>query len=106
LAPSPSELNNAVTELFHEDAPDMTEADYAEHGVAHLRYGFDDGPMYVLEVSRTGKATLEEWADQDFEQELRPARTISVTAQQAVDLWRLLTDGKIDAVRAAFGAAA
>ena len=32
----------------------MTEANHEEHGTAFLRYGFDDGPMYVLEVARWG----------------------------------------------------
>src|SRR5262249_45055584 len=48
----------------------MTAADYAEHGAASLRYGFDDGPMYVIEVDRLGRVRFEEWADQDYENEL------------------------------------
>ena len=105
-SPSRLELSNAVTELFYEKIPGMTEADYIEHGNAHLRYGFDDGPMYVVEISRIGRATLEEWADQDYENELCPSKTIPVTAQQALDLWLLLADGKIDQVRTAFHTAA
>ena len=101
-APSRQQLGDAVTELFDETLPGMTQADYEEHGAAHLRYGFDEGPMYVVEISRTGEATLEEWADQDYEQELSPAKTISVTAQQALDLWLLLAAGEIERVRAVF----
>ncbi|MFC0682909.1 hypothetical protein ACFFGH_34205 [Lysobacter korlensis] len=105
-APSESELGDAVMELFNENLPGITDADYAEHGAAHLRYGFDEGPMFVVEVARTGEATLEEWSDQDYEEKICPSKTISVTAQQALDLWLLLAAGRIDEVRAAFRGAA
>jgi hypothetical protein len=64
-APTNADLARAIEELYVEDLPGMTEAHYEEHGAAWIRHGFDDGPMYVLEVTRTGIVRFEEWADQD-----------------------------------------
>jgi len=98
--PSVAILAEAVAELYHEELPGMTQGDYAEHGAASLRYGYDDGPMYVIEVSRLGEVTLEEWADQDHEQELAPPRRLrKVPEHQALRLWSWLADGQIDRVR-------
>ena len=47
--------------------------------------GYDDGPMCVLEINRLREVRLEEWADQDFEQELAPPRTMyDVSEDRAV----------------------
>jgi hypothetical protein len=64
-SPSTGDLAKAVSELFDESIPAMTESDYREHGAASLRYGFDAGPMFTVEITRSGSATLEQWADQD-----------------------------------------
>lgn len=56
--PSAEELSRAVSEVYHEDIPGMTEDDYAEHPSAGLRCGFDDGPMYVLDIYEMGTQTL------------------------------------------------
>jgi hypothetical protein len=99
-SPSAAQLAEAVAELYQEALPGMTEGDYAEHGAASLRYGYDDGPMYVLEVSRLGDVRLEEWADQDFEQELAPPRTMhEVPEEQALQLWSWLAEGQTNRVR-------
>ena len=98
--PTAEELAIAIEELYVEDLLGSTEADYEEHGAASLRYGFDDGPMYVLEVSRGGAVTLEEWADQDYQAALSPPRSIeSVPPGRAMELWRWLAEGAIDKVR-------
>lgn len=98
--PTHSELAHAITELYHETPVGMTEADYAEHGAAFLRYGFDDGPMIVLEISRLQECRLEEWADQDFEQQLAPHRVMRKLPEvQALQLWDWLARGQIDLIR-------
>ncbi|WP_197442409.1 hypothetical protein [Lignipirellula cremea] len=95
-----AQLAEAVAELYHEILPGMTENDYAEHGAASLCHGFDDGPMYVLEVDRLREVTWEEWGDQDYEQELAPPRRMrEVTEDQALRLWSWLAEGQIDRVR-------
>ena len=98
--PTVAQLADAVAELYHETLPGMTEGDYAEHGAASLRYGYDEGPMYLLEVNRRRDVRLEEWFDQDFEQELAPPRTLhDVSEDQALRLLSLLAEGLIDRVR-------
>lgn len=101
-SPDDADLTKAVNELFVESLPGMTEADYSEHGAAHLRLGYDDGPMYVIEISRLGKATWEEWADQDYENEVCPPRSLQVTEQKALTLWKMLKEKRIEDVRKAF----
>src|SRR5262249_31700824 len=51
-SPTATQLAEAVAELYQETLPGMSEGDYAEHGDASLRYGWDDGPMFVLAVNR------------------------------------------------------
>ena len=98
--PSNENLANAIRELFVEDLPGMIEDDYAEHGAASLRYGWDEGPMFVVRVDRRGTVTFEEWADQDYEHELAPPRTLRVRFQgEALQLWALLASGDVNDVR-------
>ena len=99
-APTAAQLAQAIGELYDERLPGMTERDYEEHGTAWLRCGYDDGPMFVLEVNRLREVTLEEWADQDYEQELAPLRRMrEVSQEQALRLWSWLAQGEIDRVR-------
>jgi len=78
----------------------MTEADYEEHGAAQLRHGFDIGPMYVLEVTRSGTVRYEEWADQDFNTPLSPSKTmLSVSQTRALELLTRLTNGDLEYLR-------
>ena len=100
--PNDSDLAAAANELFDETLPMMTEADYSEHGTAHLRLGYDSGPMYVIEVTRLGEAIFEEWADQDYENEICPPRSLRVTKQEAITLWKMLKENRIEDLRRAF----
>jgi hypothetical protein len=100
-SPSAVQLAEAVAELYHEALPGMTEGDYAEHGEGWLRCGYDEGPMFVLTVNRHHEVRLEEWADQDFEQELTPPRRMQFVAEEhALQLWSWMAHGVIDRVRA------
>ena len=99
-APSHEMLASAIRELYFEDLPTMTEGDYEEHGSASLRVGSDEGPMYVLEVTRSGTVRFEEWADQDFETPRSPPRVmVSVPRAHALQLWASLSDGRVGEVR-------
>lgn len=101
--PTRDEISAAVKELYEENLPGMTAGDYEEHGAGSLRYGYDDGPMYVLEITRHGTARLEEWTDQDYEMELCPMREVKALPQdKAVVLWVHLAAGEIEAVRPHF----
>ena len=106
-SPTMEQIQVAARELFHENIPGISEGDYDEHGAASLRYGFDEGPMYELEITRSGFARWQEWADQDYTQELSPMKELSArTEQQAIELWMALSRGNIELVRAAFEDAA
>lgn len=101
--PTCEEISAAVNELYEENLSGMTERDYEEHGAGSLRYGYDDGPMYVLEITRHGTARLEEWADQDYETELCAMREVkALSKEKAVLLWKQLAAGEIEAVRPFF----
>lgn len=101
--PTRDEISAAVKELYEENLPGMTERDYEGHGAGSLRYGYDEGPMYVLEITRHGTARLEEWADQDYETELCPMREVkALPREKAVLLWEHLAAGEIEAVRSHF----
>lgn len=80
----------------------MTEGDYYEHGAASLRYGYDDGPMYLIEITRSGKASFEQWADQDFMRELSPSVVRTVTEEEALELWLMLSRGQVEHVKKYF----
>lgn len=98
--PTADDLARAIRELYVEDLPGMMEGDYEEHGAASLRYGFDEGPMYLLDVTRGGTVTFEEWADQDYDVPIAPPRVLtSVPSQAALKLWTLLAAGDIEQVR-------
>ena len=99
-SPTATQLAEAVAELYQETLPGMSEGDYAEHGDASLRYGWDDGPMFVLAVNRLHEVTFEEWCDQDFEKELASPRQMrGVPENHALELWFWLAQGEIDHVR-------
>lgn len=101
--PTPDEIAIAVKKLYEENLPGMTEGDYDEHGDASLRFGHDDGPMYVLTPTRHGNARWEEWADQDYEVELCPMKEAGMLSQEkGILLWEQLAAGKIDIVRTHF----
>ena len=98
--PSADDLTTALNEIYQETLDGMTDAYYAEHPNAWLRYGFDDGPMYVLDVYRNGRVIFGQWADQDYETELAPETTIeNVIEERAFQLWTWLTNGDVDRIK-------
>jgi hypothetical protein len=99
--PSVDQLHRALAEVYHESDPSMTEGDYAEHPNAWLRYGSDDGPMYVLNVYRSATVYFSQWSDPDYESELEPeVERVKVSESEARHLWELLASGKIDEIKA------
>ena len=105
-APTREDIAAALEQLNEENLPGMAEAGYEEHGSASLRYGYDEGPMYVLDITRHGTARWEEWADQDFDMVLRPMMEMnSLSREKALLLCEQLAAGDIEAVRACFQSA-
>jgi hypothetical protein len=101
--PSQDELASALREVYHENEPGWPEAMYEEHPNAWLRYGFDEGPRFILDVYRGGRVAFGQWADQDFETELAPEQILrGVDEETAKRLWSLLAAGEIDEIRSFF----
>lgn len=101
--PTLEELRVALDQVYEEKLPSMTLADYEEHPSAFVRYGTDTGPMYVLYVDRSRTATLEQWADQDYGEELAEPLTIeNVSRDQALAMWTTLQSGQVEALLSDF----
>jgi hypothetical protein len=65
-----------------------------------LRFGYDDGLMYELEVSRGGNVKFEEWSDRDREIALDSPKTMSaLTLDQALQLWTWLAQRQVAKIR-------
>jgi hypothetical protein len=80
----------------------MTEGDYAEHPNAFLRYGHDDGPMYVIDFGRKRTATFRKYADQDDLDELCSRTLPQISKGEMLELWTSLAQGRIDQIVAAW----
>ena len=92
--PTDSDFEAALREVFEQYPDDH------EHPDAWLRYGFDDGPMYVLTFFCDRTASFEEWADQDHGSRLAPEREArDVTLAEALALCKQLASGDLEAVR-------
>ncbi|NVM79229.1 hypothetical protein FHW83_005066 [Duganella sp. SG902] len=69
-------------------------------GSAVLRFGYDDGLMYELEVSGGGAVRFAEWSDRDCEIALAAPRTMTVAAPaDALRLWRLMARRQVAQIR-------
>jgi hypothetical protein len=98
-SPSDEYIAAVIERMYHENHPDLTEYDYLEHSCAFIRYGFEDGPMYVLECQRNGVLRFEQWTDQDFNEEVAPAKSMeNVPEKLARILFMALAKGDIESV--------
>lgn len=70
-----------------------------EPASAALRFGYDDGLMYVIEVSSGGHICFEEWSDRDCELALAPPRRMSADLIQAQQLWALMARRQVSRIR-------
>lgn len=69
-------------------------------GSAVLRFGYDDGLMYEVEVSGGGDVRFAEWSDRDCEIALATPRTMQALKQaDALQLWRLLAQRQVAKIR-------
>ncbi|HEX3133589.1 MAG TPA: hypothetical protein VHX44_08395 [Planctomycetota bacterium] len=100
--PTIGRVTEALADLYQEQAPGTAVGDDTRIDSVSLRSGHDQGPMYVLSITRPGIGTWEEWADQDYEAELCPARELALTEAQATKLLSHMVRGNIDLVRTAF----
>jgi hypothetical protein len=98
--PSPEDLRRAIDELLNENIAGMTEADFAEHPNAWLRYGFDEGPMFVINAYRNGSVTFSQFPDQDDAEPLTEHTAQPVDRTSLLSLWTWLAEGDIAKIAA------
>jgi hypothetical protein len=94
-APSDEQLVAALADVY----PPRTRRAERESGSAALRFGYDDGLMYVAEVNTDGDISFEEWSDRDCEMALSAPRRMHVTSDQALQLWRWLAQRQVSRIR-------
>lgn len=95
-APSEAQMAAALAEVYSGKVatPD------GEPGSAVLRFGYDDGLMYEVEVGTGGTVRFAEWSDRDCEIALADPRVMTALPQDdALHLWRLLAQRQVAQIR-------
>ncbi|MFS2007599.1 hypothetical protein ACEN9F_28720 [Duganella sp. CT11-25] len=95
-APSEAQMAAVLAEVYSGKAasPD------GGPGSAVLRFGYDDGLMYEMEVSGGGAVRFAEWSDRDCEIALASPRLMTALAQaDALQLWRLMAQRQVAKIR-------
>ena len=95
-APTDKQLSAALTELYALGKTSQAQADQVS---AALRFGYDDGLMYVAEVSCTGDIRFEEWSDRDCELALAAPRRMSAGKAGALEVWSLMARRQVSKIR-------
>lgn len=103
-APTEAQLAAVLAELYAprrkgEGKARSEAASTAEPASAALRFGYDDGLMYVIEISSGGDIRFEEWSDRDCELALAPPRRMSADLPQARQLWALMARRQVSRIR-------
>lgn len=96
-APTATQLAATLAEIYagRALAPD------GGPGSAILKFGYDDGLMYQLEVATGGSIRYEEWSDRDCEIALADPRRMSAGQDDALRLWTWLAQRQVAKIRAA-----
>ncbi|WP_295999040.1 hypothetical protein [Rugamonas sp.] len=95
-APTAAQLAATLADIYggQATAPD------GGPGSAVLRFGYDDGLMYEVEVASGGEIRFEEWSDRDCEIALASPRKMSALAQaDALQLWTWLAQRQVAKIR-------
>jgi hypothetical protein len=94
-APTEQQLATALAEIYARRKPGHD----TEPAVGALRFGYDDGLMYVAEVSSTGEICFEEWSDRDCEIALAHPRRMTANQGEALQLWCWLARRQVAKIR-------
>lgn len=94
-APSEAQMAAALADVY---SGKMASPDGGP-GSAVLRFGYDDGLMYELEVSSGGAVRFAEWSDRDCEIALANPRLMTVKQADALQLWRLMAQRQVAKIR-------
>jgi hypothetical protein len=95
-APTESQLAAALAEIYSGAvrSPD------GGPGTAVLRFGYDDGLMYEVEVASGGDICFAEWSDRDCELALAsPRRMAGAPQADALQLWKWLALRQVAKIR-------
>jgi hypothetical protein len=92
-APSDKQLAAELAALY------ARSKEHGEAASAALRFGYDDGLMYVAEVSSSGECSFEEWSDRDCELALARPRRMLASQKQALQLWSMLARRQVSKIR-------
>lgn len=94
-APTEAQLASVLAEVYDGKArgPEGGPAS------AVLKFGYDDGLMYQMEVAPNGAIRYEEWSDRDCEIALAKPRHMSADRQHALSLWKLLAQRQVAKIR-------
>ncbi|HEX8614723.1 MAG TPA: hypothetical protein VF800_25865 [Telluria sp.] len=103
-APTEAQLSAVLAELYAPPRKTKSNARSEpaaapEAASAALRFGYDDGLMYVIEVSSGGHIRFEEWSDRDCELALAPPRRMRADLPQAQQLWTLMARRQVSRIR-------
>lgn len=95
-APSEAQLAAALADVYNGKVVNPE----GGPGSAVLRFGYDDGLMYEMEVAADGAVRFAEWSDRDCEIALASPRTMTVSGQaDALQLWRLMAQRQVAKIR-------
>ncbi|UUZ49688.1 hypothetical protein LP420_05575 [Massilia sp. B-10] len=70
-----------------------------EPASATLRFGYDDGLMYVADISSNGELSFEEWSDRDCEIALAALRRMQASLAQAREVWGMMARRQVSRIR-------
>ena len=95
-APSESQLAAALADVYQ----GTLQSSDGSQNTAVLRFGYDDGLMYEVEVGSGGNVKFEEWSDRDCEIALESPKTMSALSQSdALQLWTWLAQRQVAKIR-------
>jgi hypothetical protein len=92
-APTEKQLASVLAEIY------ARSNNGAEPASAALRFGYDDGLMYVAEVSSSGEISFEEWSDRDCEIALARPRRMRANQKEALQLWSWMARRQVSKIR-------
>jgi hypothetical protein len=95
-SPTEQQLAATLAELYRLPKPGAAPDDPV---TAVLRFGYDDGLMYVAEVNSSGDIRFEEWSDSDCELALAAPRRMKGSKEQAQELWTMMSRRQVSKIR-------